>query len=68
MLQTFAVSVVSERPDGNLVHRLHIIEADNIDTAEGRVLARSLKSGGRIRGLISRSCELEAAATLASAS
>ena len=60
MLQSYAVSLVSERPDGNLEHLLCVIEAENIDAAEGRVLARSLRAGRVIKGLISHACHLTA--------
>ena len=65
MLQSYAVSVVSEKPDGRLEHLLYVIEANSIDAAEGRVMARSLKAGRVIKGLISRSCELHGASALA---
>ena len=65
MLQSYAVSVVSEKPDGRLEHLLYVIEANSIDAAEGRVMARSLKAARAIRGLISRSCELHGASAFA---
>ncbi len=58
MLQSYAISIVSETPQGALEHRLYVMEADSLDAAEGRVMARALKAGRVIKGLISRSCEL----------
>ncbi len=62
MSRTFAVSVLSEKPEGVLQHTLCLLEADEIDVAEARVLARMTALGHLIRGLLSRSsqlCELE---------
>ncbi len=65
MLQSYAVSVVSEKPDGHLEHLLYVIEANSVDAAEGRVMAQSLTAGRMIRGLISRSFELHGASAFA---
>ena len=61
MLQSYAVSLVSEKPDGNLEHFLYVIEAGTIDAAEARVLSQSLRAGRIIRSLISHVCELSVA-------
>ena len=58
MMQSYAVSLVSENPDGALEHILYIIEANSLDAAEGRVMARTLRAGRVIRGLISHACTL----------
>ena len=58
-MQTFAVSVLSEKPEGVLQHTLHLLEAEELDRAEARVLARLTSSGHLIRGLLSRSSELD---------
>ncbi len=65
MLQSYAVSVVSEDVDGALQHVLLVIEASSLDAAEGRVLAQSVKAGRRVKGLLSRSCELPGQRVLA---
>ena len=58
MLKSYAVSVVSEKPGGALEHLLYVIQANSLDAAEGRVLARTLKAGRVIKGLISHACDL----------
>ena len=55
MLQSFAVSVLSERPEGILRHTLCIVEATGLDVAEARVLHRLTEGGHLIKGLLSRS-------------
>ena len=58
MLQSYAVSIVSQRPGGELEHSLHLIEASGIDAAEGRVLGVVLSAGRLVKGVLSRSCAL----------
>ena len=65
MLQSYAVSILCEKPNGVLEHVLYVIEAGSIDAAEGSVMARSLQAGRVIRGMISRSCELGSAPAFA---
>ena len=65
MLQSYAISLLCEKPDGDFEHLLYIIEANCLDAAEGSVMARSLQAGRLIRGLISRSCELSGASAFA---
>lgn len=54
--RTYAVSTVTQKPDGVVEHALCLVEADTLDAAEARVLAQALSDGRRIRGLLSRAC------------
>ncbi len=54
MLQSFAVSALTEKPAGTLRHTLCIVEANGLDVAEARVLCRLTEAGHLIRGLLSR--------------
>ena len=58
MLQTFAVSALTEKPLGTLRHTLCIVEASGLDAAEARVLHRLTEAGHLIMGLLSRATEL----------
>ena len=58
MLQSFAVSVLTEQPGGTLRHTLCIVEASSLDAAEARVLHRLTQIGHVIRGLLSRATSL----------
>ena len=58
MLQSFAVSVLTEHPEGSLRHTLCIVEASSLDAAEARVLHRLTQTGHLIRGLLSRATAL----------
>lgn len=58
MLQSFAVSVLTEKPVGTLRHTLCIVEADGIDVAEARVLNRMTGAGHLIKGLLSNPTQL----------
>ena len=58
MLGSFAVSVVSEKPEGVLRHTLCVIEAGGLDAAEARVMHRLTQAGHRIRGLLSHAVEI----------
>ena len=58
VLQTFAVSVLTEKPGGPLRHTLCVVEASGLDVAEARVLHRLTKAGHLIRGLLSRPTHL----------
>ena len=60
-MQSFALSVMTEKPDGALGHVLYVVEASNVDAAEARVLNRLTEQGFRIRGLLSRSTALSEA-------
>ena len=57
-MQSFAVSVLSERPVGVLRHTLCIVEANELDAAEARVLHRLIQAGHLIKGLLSRSTQI----------
>lgn len=58
MLGSFAVSVVSEKPEGVLRHTLCIVEAGGLDAAEARVMHRLTEAGHRIKGLLSHAVQL----------
>ena len=58
MVQSFAVSVLTEQPEGTLRHTLCIVEASSLDAAEARVLHRLTQVGHVIRGLLSRATVL----------
>ena len=61
MLQTFAVSALTEEPAGTLLHTLCIVEANGLDIAEARVLHRLTEAGHLIRGLLSRPTQISEA-------
>ena len=58
MLQSFAVSVLTEHPEGSLRHTLCIVEASSLDAAEARGLHRLTQTGHLSRGLRSRATAL----------
>ncbi len=58
MLQSFAVSVLTEKPPGDLRHTLCIVEAGSLDAAEAHVLHRLTQVGHIVRGLLSRAAIL----------
>ncbi len=58
MLQSFAVSALTEKPAGKLRHTLCIVEASGLDVAEAKVLCRLTEAGHLIRGLLSRPTEI----------
>ena len=57
-MQSFAVSALTEKPEGILRHTLCIVEASSLDAAEAHVLHRLTQMGHLIKGLLSRASGL----------